>query len=700
MSLRKDTVLDGILMIMKATLESEQDMAEASRKDRRLLRHRAEALAPRISEEERSRYGKDGAALIHELRVNQIELQMQNDELRRTQEELSASRDQFSRLFHHSPLGYLVLDEKGLILEVNETFCRMTGREATAVRGRGVVEFLDESDRGMFLIRYKEFFKSPEGKEMEASLLTLRRKRLSVHMEASLIVGPEAGAVENAKPRLLLTLSDITQRKQAENVEEAARKALKIERSVLHDILEATLAGYWDWNIPAGEEYLSPTFKRMFGYEPEELPNSPETWQQLIFPEDLPRVHENYNQHVRSRGEAPYYNEVRYRHKDGSTVWVICAGRVIEWTGEGEPKRMVGCHVDITRRKEAEAALYRSAKLLEALIDAIAAPVFFKNCDGVYLGCNAAFSKMLGLNRREILGKTAFEIAPSRLARRYHETDLALMESGETQVYETEVVHADGSQRQVIFHKALFHDEEGAVAGIVGAMIDISDRKQVETELRDSLEEKVALLKEVHHRVKNNLQIVDSLLGLQSNRSKNPEVMELLQDSRNRVRSMALLHETLYRSGNLARINFSSYVDELCRRILHTFGPGGERIRLETRVTPVGLTLDQAMPCGLIVNELVSNAFKYAFPGERRGRILVEITPMGEQMLVLSIRDDGVGLPEELDPESTPTLGLKLVFDLAGQLDGHMTMSSRPGGGSAFRLVFPASAETLTGASS
>lgn len=674
---------------INADSEGKANRVDGQAKGDGSLRKRAEMLSCRVSEAEQARYGQECAALIHELRVHQIQLQMQNDELRRTQEELLASRDQAARLFDRAPVGYLVLDESGMIHEVNETFCRMAGLEAAALKGRAFVEYLAEADRGSFLARYRAFFKSPAGKEMEGELLVDRRKRISVRMEASSIDSPRGSAGGSGRPRLLLALSDVTRRRQAENAERAARKALESERAILHDILDATLAGYWDWDIPAGEEYLSPGFKRMLGYEAEELPNSPETWQKLIFPEDLPKVMANFHHHVGSRGEIPYYNEVRYRHKDGSTVWVICAGRVIEWTDNGEPGRMVGCHVDITRRKEAEAALLRSTRLLESIIDAVAAPVFMKNREGVYLGCNAAFSGMLGLKRMDIIGKTAFQIAPMELARRYHEADVALMESGMPQVYETEVLHADGTRHQVMFHKSPFRDEDGAVAGIVGAMIDITDRKLVETDLRDSLHEKVALLKEVHHRVKNNLQIVDSLLSLQANRSGNPQVLEVLHDSRNRVRSMALLHEALYRSGNLARVDFSAYVDELCSRILHTFGLDAGRVRLEARVAHFGLTLDQAMPCGLIINELVSNALKYGFPDGRSGRVLVELSPTSEEMLVLRVSNDGVSLPDGLDPGRTPTLGLKLVFDLARQLDGHLTMESPHGAGAVFKVTFP-----------
>ena len=156
---------------------------------------------------------------------------------------------------------------------------------------------------------------------------------------------------EDGKPLWMSgTHTDITERKQAE-------EALTAQRQIYEQILEQSLAGYWDWDIPTGDEYMSPTFKKMFGYEEHEMENKAESWQRLIFAEDLPSVFEKFNQHIESKGKNPFYNEVRYRHKNGSTVWVICTGKVIEWDHDGKAKRMIGCHIDITDRKQAEETL-------------------------------------------------------------------------------------------------------------------------------------------------------------------------------------------------------------------------------------------------------------------------------------------------------------------------------------------------------
>ena len=171
-----------------------------------------------------------------------------------------------------------------------------------------------------------------------------------------------------------------------------------------------------------------------------------------------------------------------------------------------------------------------------------------------------------------------------------------------------------------------------------------SGRKQ----LQASLEEKEALLKEVHHRVKNNLQLISSLLSLQAARIAEPAVAELFAESRNRVRSMALVHENLYRAGNFARISMATHIQNLCAHLTRGYGMNSRPVELASRIGDVQLDLDRAVSCSLIVNELVSNALKHAFPEGRPGRVCVELQPFGDRQHVLVVGDDGVGLPADL----------------------------------------------------
>jgi PAS domain S-box-containing protein len=212
--------------------------------------------------------------------------------------------------------------------------------------------------------------------------------------------------------RVVVAHENITERKQAEEV-------LAHQRKTYEQILDHSLAGYWDWDIPTGDEYLSPTFKKMFGYEEHEIENSAESWQKLIFAEDLPGVYEKFNQHIESKGEIPFYNEVRYHHKNGSTVWVICTGKVIEWDDDGKAKRMIGCHIDITKRKQVEDALRESEEKLQALFSAMTEMVvlhelvFDENdmpCNYRILDCNQAFCRITGIKKETAIGKTATQL--------------------------------------------------------------------------------------------------------------------------------------------------------------------------------------------------------------------------------------------------------------------------------------------------
>jgi two-component sensor histidine kinase len=215
---------------------------------------------------------------------------------------------------------------------------------------------------------------------------------------------------------------------------------------------------------------------------------------------------------------------------------------------------------------------------------------------------------------------------------------------------------------------------------------DITVRKHAEEQIRVSLREKEALLQEIHHRVKNNLQIVSSLLHLQAAQVGDSPALAVFTESQNRIRAMALVHETLYRSQDLGQINVAGYLDSLCAHLFRAYGVASSRIHLDLDVADVPLDLDWAIPCGLVVNELVSNALKYAFPHDRPGRVGVELARRPDGAYLLAVSDDGVGLPAGLDVQHTQTLGLQLVWGLTQQLAGQVQVEGMSG--TRFVIVF------------
>lgn len=208
---------------------------------------------------------------------------------------------------------------------------------------------------------------------------------------------------------------------------------------------------------------------------------------------------------------------------------------------------------------------------------------------------------------------------------------------------------------------------------------DVTDRVLAEEQIRASLREKEALLKEIHHRVKNNLQVVSSLLGLQSRTVAEDSTRRMFQESQNRIHSMALLHESLYQSNNLSQIDFPEYIRQLAVHLFHSYGVPPDRIHLRTDLDSLYLNLDAAVPCGLIINELISNSLKYAFPDGRQGEVRVELREQPDHMARLVVADNGVGLRSDVDWETARSLGLRLVRTLADQLGAKLEVQSREG---------------------
>jgi two-component sensor histidine kinase len=206
---------------------------------------------------------------------------------------------------------------------------------------------------------------------------------------------------------------------------------------------------------------------------------------------------------------------------------------------------------------------------------------------------------------------------------------------------------------------------------------DITQRKQIEAQLRKSLEEKVVLLQEIHHRVKNNMQVISSLLSLQTGYVDNPLVIEYFRDSQSRVHSMALVHEKLYRSQDLTRIDFAEYIEDLAHHLFQMHHINSQDISLNVETDSAFVKLDQAIPCGLILNELISNALKHAFPPGQNGEVWVVLKAEHPEMLNLTIGDNGIGFPGHIDFYNSGTLGLQLVNTLIKQLGGTIELGSR-----------------------
>lgn len=295
-------------------------------------------------------------------------------------------------------------------------------------------------------------------------------------------------AADGSPKRVIGTHTDIDDRKQAETERLHAEK-LRLELKLIEQLFDTVLAGYWDWDIPNKREYYSPGFKRMFGYEDHELPNVPGTWERLILPEDRPKAVDCYKRHVETQGAIPYYNEVRYRHKNGSIIWVICSGQVIEWGDENQPRRMVGFHLDISDRKRAEQALATSETRLKTLVNALPFGVWVRDENDILVLQNAVdiahYGSILGTKLDDL------KIAPEHIAKyrelkeRCHPGEVLSRESTE---------RVAGEERTFLRIETPLPDGISGGVGMLGVAIDVTELKRAREALQLSEERLRALI--------------------------------------------------------------------------------------------------------------------------------------------------------------------------------------------------------------
>jgi PAS domain S-box-containing protein len=303
-----------------------------------------------------------------------------------------------------------------------------------------------------------------------------------------------------------------------------------------------------------------------------------------------------------------------------------------------------------------------------------------------FIEANDSFLKMVGYSRDRILGFTEGEIRLWATAEERDRFGIKFRKERSVQAYESEFKTQTGERRMgLLFGEKIELEGQPCLLALIE---DITERKQVEEDLKSSLNEKTVLLREVHHRVKNNMQIISSLLNLQSNRIQDQAMRDIFRDSQNRIHTMAIVHERLYQSQNFNRIEFKPYIQGLADSLFRSYNTRQDRIQLEIKADDIYLDLNHAIPLGMIVNELISNSLKHAFPDGAPGRIHLEFNLDSSDQLRLVIRDDGIGMPKNSE-KTSEGFGMEMVHTLAAQLDGRLVFSSD--GGTTVDLIFPRS---------
>jgi PAS domain S-box-containing protein len=331
--------------------------------------------------------------------------------------------------------------------------------------------------------------------------------------------------------------------------------------------------------------------------------------------------------------------------------------------------------IDMTERRRADEVRAQLAAIVASSDDAIIG----KTLEGEITSWNAGAERLYGYAADEVIGQPIALLMPPERPDELPAILARLRRGERIQHVETIGMRKDGQRLEVSLSISPIRDASGRMIGASTIARDITERNQVEAHLKASLREKEVLLREIHHRVKNNLQVVSSLLNLQANAIQDHRIRAYFQDSQDRIKSMALIHEKLYQSGDLTQIDFAEYLQDLATSLVRSYRVSQGRLALEISTDEVFFHIATAIPCGLLLHELLSNCVKHAFPGGRSGIIEVILRRNAQRTYVLTVRDNGVGLPPGLEVCTTASLGLQLVHLLAAQLHGTLMFERREG---------------------
>jgi PAS domain S-box-containing protein len=557
--------------------------------------------------------------------------------------------DRFRQVVESAPNAMVMIGATGLIEMVNAQTERMFGYDRSELLGQPIEMLVPERFRRNHPSLRSSFFADPKSRPMGAGrdLYGLRKDGSEFAVEIGLnpIETEEGGKVLSA-------IVDISGRKR---LEERFRQVVESAPNAM------VMIG------PAGMiEMVNAQTERVFGYDRSELLGKPiEMLVPQRFRPNHPALRTAFFSSPLSRPMGAG-RDLYGLKKDGSEFPVEIGLNPIE-TDEGT--MVLSAIVDISARKRLEE---RFRQVVESAPNAMV----MIGPGGMIEMVNAQAERVFGYQRAELLGQPIEMLVPERFRRQHPGLRTAFFTEPNSRPMgagrDLYGLRKDGSEFAVEIGLNPIETDEGTM--VLSAIVDISDRKQKEERIQAALREKDLLLGEIHHRVKNNLQVVNSLLDLQIDRIADPAVLDMLRQSQNRIKSMALIHQTLYESKDFVQVDFSNFLDTMAPTLVASYAVDTDRINLTIDAAEVLLPIHAAIPCGLIVNELVSNALKHGFPDHRPGGIQISLASDGQGHASMSVSDDGIGMPEDLDLTQTGTLGLQLVSLLTDQLGGTIEM--------------------------
>jgi PAS domain S-box-containing protein len=590
-------------------------------------------------------------------------------------------------------------DKRGVIVEFNPAAATLFGISATEALGRDVTDLLIAPSLREKLRESLAWHTRPDADgwvDGRVRYPLLRADGMEFPAEIALTRSYLQGEIW-----FTAFVRDITAESQAEAARRESRELLehkvkertaalsdandelKRRDELLHQAQALARVGSFDYDFMAERLQWSDELARILGRDPATV-HSLDELAACLHPDDRTRVRVAVETALLSR--QPYSFEARVVRPDGSTAIVQSQGRV--YVDEaGQQLRVTGYAQDITEREHAEEARRRLVHLVESSADAI----FALSLDGRIQTWNAAASRIFGYAADEVVGKNVEMLVADSHAQQLRDA-MTAVSTGQTRAhYELRHRRRDGSVFDASVTMSVILDDEGRLVGLSKVLRDITDQKLAEQRMLQSLREKEILLREIHHRVKNNLQVITSLLNLQMERVSSAAARSALTESQDRIRSMAFVHQLLYKSKDLAHIDFLEYLRNVVESLVASYRGDQRAVHSNVGGVPIQLDIDRAISSGLIVTELVTNALRHAFPQGRAGHISVQVSVRDEQ-IVLEVSDDGVGLPDQSRLDASPTFGLQIARALTQQLEGTLDIDTHYG--TAYTIKFPQNVRT------
>jgi PAS domain S-box-containing protein len=593
-------------------------------------------------------------------------------ERKKAEKSVKESEALLRTLYNNLPGGMMLIDDDYTVVQVNNTVCEITGFTKDELIGSKCDILCPKGSKSKQCPIWVDGNIGFEAMDTTIKCKNGYRNPILKNARRVTIDGREH----------ILEVFQDTRKNKADEI--ALRESeLKFKNMYTHTPVGVALVSLDNQIMQANHAFCS-----MLGYTEQELVGK--TLKDITHPETLP---ENLAlQDKLKHGTIETYElEKKFTHKDGHTVYGLLNATAI--TGpDGKPVYCLGNVADITHRKKSEKELRRLSVRLALAASSAQIGIWELDLTTNELIWDDMMFQLYQISPEEFTADYAAWQGPLHPEDRERAEAEVMAAINAEKGFDTSfrIIHPDGSVHTLKAYGVVERDTTGKPVKITGVNYDITSDIEHTQEIENNLREKETLLQEIHHRVKNNMQIIISLLRLQSPSFTDSRSKQLYRECQQRIRSMALVHEKLYRSTDLININFAGYIGDLANQLFHAYAASDSNIELRLDIAPIHLSIEKAIPCGLVLNELITNSLKYAFNDEKQEvkEITIELARADDEMVIINYWDNGCGLPDDFDPTTSDSLGFKLITLLTrGQLKGKIRFDNESGFG--FGMKFP-----------